>query len=450
VVPDTYEQLKKQDPAFNVTQAVATKFGITFPRGVLTLIQDRFHALWRTVADTSHFDEFLLYFPDLDGKGVRYQGCISIHFGELAGTNLLPEDSPDDAAAVMRRAAHSFQEQCKVDRRERRECAVNHENPQVRSRPVVVQKKDFYKIMQRAPPAKIAKMLLMCQEVGPPLYEMFLENGSLAFRLDWDEVRKQMISFMPDQAALDAFSRHINSAVVLFRVTVFVARSLYTELTTVMSSALGELQRLTNDVRPDKLHRALELLDIRVDVNSISMSDSGDGYTLAITQAQRDRLTEIHARQRRNFHITQEIAMLLYQEVARRMGEHSIEYAEMQMLNNRRMEPLPHPHIPCRTINAPPKIFRTCFLLQVIVDRWEFNRFDGYRVSAEDPESIDALERTADWSRHQKALEQPGGFVAPVNKRRGVAGPASSSASSSGPAPLQAVLDPPCSSDPPW
>merc|ERR1719313_1784654 len=80
--------------------------------------------------------------------------------------------------------------------------------------------------------------------------------------------------------------------------------------------------------------------------------------------------------------------------------------------NNQSMSPIPHPNGSGTMLRVPQKIFKTCLLLDIVIPRWDFNQFNGYIVSSDNPEDIDALERTADWSRQQRELEggaEPGG-----------------------------------------
>lgn len=165
------------------------------------------------------------------------------------------------------------------------------------------------------------------------------------------------------------------------------------------------MARLSNEVRPEKLHRALQMCGIEIPMESITMSAVYDGYTVNASQATKDRVHEIHEEFRRRFHLTQPMAIALYQEVRRRYGENSVQYREMNEKNNQGMRRVEHPWLPGSYISAPPKIFHCVVLLDVVIPQWEFNGYDGYLISAQDPGVIDQLERVADWSQQQAALE---------------------------------------------
>merc|ERR1740117_272957 len=124
------------------------------------------------------------------------------------------------------------------------------------------------------------------------------------------------------------------------------------------------------------------MLGLNVDQADISMSQAFDGYTVHMTQQQRARVMDIHSRRRRNFHLTQAIAVLLYQECSRRFGEESPEYREMMSFDNRVLVARPNPQNPSQSLRVPAKIFRTCELLDIVIPRCEFNNFDGYIVLA--------------------------------------------------------------------
>merc|ERR1719276_76178 len=78
----------------------------------------------------------------------------------------------------------------------------------------------------------------------------------------------------------------------------------------------------------------------------------------------------------------------------------------MNALTNQTMSVVDDPRRPGVRYTAPKKIFKACVLLDVVIPRWQFNNFDGYIMSSDNAEDIDALERTADWSREQQDMEE--------------------------------------------
>merc|ERR1719171_2173754 len=105
-------------------------------------------------------------------------------------------------------------------------------------------------------------------------------------------------------------------------------------------------------------------------MDQIIMSDTYDGYTVRMTREQRDRVMEVHTRRRRNFHLTMEIAVLIYKEVGRRFGVSSEEYQGMQRLHNQHMIDVDHPRMSGVRIQVPGKIFRALMLLDIFIPNW--------------------------------------------------------------------------------
>jgi len=228
---------------------------------------------------------------------------------------------------------------------------------------------------------------------------------------------------MPDQAALDAFSaweQQFNQSLhVWVRITGYIARSMYTHATATIPNALEQLVGLSNQERPDKLHRALELLNIQVPLDCIHMNEYYDGYTAMVTESQKERILDIHKLRRQNFHVTQRMAMVVYQQVERRYGSRSTESTTMNSLSNARMCPIAGYHF-----QAPPKIFEAMRLLDIVISQWEFNGFQGYIVSG-DASTIDLLERTVECSEHEQQATrtsnpQRGSMLAAPRRRRQV------------------------------
>merc|ERR1719443_1142784 len=82
----------------------------------------------------------------------------------------------------------------------------------------------------------------------------------------------------------------------------------------------------------------------------------------------------------------------------------------MQRLHNQHMIDVDHPRMSGVRIQVPGKIFRALMLLDIFIPNWAFNGFSGYIISSGDDaaEGVDALERTAEWSRLQGELEDQG------------------------------------------
>ena len=246
------------------------------------------------------------------------------------------------------------------------------------------------------------------EHAGRHLYDRLVGAGEVGLesRDDWGDIKNHMLALMPDQETLDAFAQHVGGVEVWFRITGFVARSLYTEVTVTIPQGSALLANLSNGERPDKLQCAMRLLGVDVDQDHISMSQAFDGYTVCMSHQHRDAILAVHKLRRRNFHLTTDIAVLLYEECGRRMGTDSQEYLEMMGHDNQALSTVQHPSGNGTTLRVPMKIFKTCLLLDIVIPRWDFNNMSGYIVSSDDPQDIDALERTAEWSRLQRDMAE--------------------------------------------
>lgn len=375
------------------------------PPTVQKKVKERFNAFWLTVKDAPHYDEFLLLLHDIEGTGVYYQGCIGMHIGDcLAGVDDLPNTDKElviSAASMLERPSE-------------RRGILHNNNPFVEGSTISVRIQDLHEIIAdsaRSSSWQVAELLLMKLDenrntVDACLYELLIRESSfwLAGRSDWHDIQTHMLALMPDQDSLDTFAQRMGHVNVWLRITTFVARSLYTEVTTSVPQGAEQLSGLSNSVTPSKLKTTLLLLGVDVPEEQISMSSRYDGYTVSLSQANRKIIMDIHERRRRNFHLSQESARLLYEECKRRIGANSPEYIDAMRYDNQTLSQVAHPADRSRTLRVPLKIFKTCLLLDIVIPYWEFNRFDGYLVSSDTASDIDFLEQTALWSRQQREM----------------------------------------------
>jgi len=365
-------------------------------------VKERFQFMWMTVKDSPHLDEFLVLLKDVPGDGVSYRGCICMPFVCVFNTlleNKVVQVDEGEHGDVLRDALLKFECAFREAQDFWRTESFPHSNEEmVESQPIEVEESELLEYANRATVQQVAELLLAQEEEDEmPLYRRFWNHMNFKVS-NWNHLRLQLLSMMQDQAALDAFScweqQFNHSLHVWVRITAYIARSLYTHATATIPGALGQLVDLSNQERPDKLYCALELLSIQVPLDCIHMNEYYDGYTVMVTEAQKERILEIHKLRRQNFHVTKAMAMAVYQQVERRYGSHSTESTTMNSLTNAVMRPIPGYHF-C----APPKIFEAMRLLDIVIGQWEFNGFDGYIVSG-DAGTIDLLERTVECSEY--------------------------------------------------
>jgi hypothetical protein len=396
---EVFHCLFEAEPETALLNYLASTLLMDLSPEVRAKVVSRFNAMWSTVKDAPHFDEFMLLFADLPGNGLSFHGCISIHFGAFLESTDAATGVDAEQRAVIIASKNVFRS---VER------PLPPSSGVVAQEHLLVSTTQLTEILIQAEVCKAAELLLSknLDETGAkvPLYKTFIRDGTLSCRMkDWAAIRSRMLSLMPDDQALSEFSSFVGGAMVWFRITSYIARSLYKRTSQEGNAQqLQRLDQLDNTVRPDKLQYALQLLNIHLDQERIEMSEHYDGYTVHTTAEQMAQVMRVHEDQRRNFHLTMDVAGLLYKEVGRRFGPNSEEYREMQSHHNQTMLPVPDPRTPGSTIQVPKKIFKACMLLDIFIPTWRFNDCSGYFVSADDPASIDALERTAEWSRQQE------------------------------------------------
>jgi len=250
------------------------------------------------------------------------------------------------------------------------------------------------------------------------LYEHVLDpTKPFGLRDDWPMLRNAIAAHLPDQAALDAFTRCTGDVSILLRITTHMARSLYTKVAFRGNS--GSIDTLHNHDRPAKIHRALQDLDVDIPIENIEFCDF-DGYTASMSLDQAGKVQQVHEEQKNNFYFPPEMARLIYLEVSRRYVEDSPEYLEMQTMHNgylvQMQDPRPAPpgvQGPRPPLEVPPKMFRACQLLDIIVPQWTFNGCHGYIVTADDP-TLESLTRLMETSRQQAVLENRDTIPAPA------------------------------------
>jgi len=366
-------------------------------------VKERFHSMWMTVKDSPHLDEFLVLLKDVPGDGVSYRGCICLpfvcFFNTLMEEKIIQVDKGEHGD-VLRDALLNFECAFREAQQFFQAEVFPHSNAEmVECQPIEFEEAELLEYANRGTVQQVAELLLAQEENEMPLYKRFWNHRNFHVS-NRNQLKLQLLSMMRDQAALDAFScweQQFNHALhVWVRITAYIARSLYTHVTATVSGALEQLVCLSNQERPDKLHRALELLDIQVPLDCIHMNEYYDGYTVMVTESQKEKILQIHKLRRQNFHVTQQMARVVYQQVERRYGSHSTENTTMNNLSNATMRPIPGHHF-----QAPPKIFEAMRLLDIVIRQWEFNGFNGYIVCG-DAGTIDLLERTVECSEHEQ------------------------------------------------
>jgi len=409
--------------------------GISVPEDIKKQIQDRFRVNWVTVKDSPHLDEFMLLFKDIPAMaptmasvpvGVCHQGCICVSFADFMARGGF------DPSGTMAAIQETF-----TDLQQTGGESLRHANAeQVRElgeNYLELTEQELREEIDVRQPKDVAELLLAKEFPSmDPLYVRFLDSSRHREPLkDWSKVKRCMLSMMPDQEALDTFSKYEESSHLWFRITSYIARSLYTEASSTVSGALNQLNSLSNEERPLKLQRALQLLGIPLEEDNIQMSEFYDGYTVHVSLAQCETIRGIHTRQRQSFHLTQEMARTIYEQVGRRFGVNSRENSEMNSLNNWTMSEVPNPRHRRGRILAPPKMFRALSLLGIVIPRWEFNHYNGYIVRA-DAEVLDNLERELERASQEAQARQRGSAqTMSVPMRRGLPSAASASAAGS-------------------
>jgi len=436
---EVFDKMFQDEPEESLLDYLAQRFDLTLTSELRSKVLAHFDAFWRTVKGAPHFDEFQLLLSDASGQGLSYGGCISVHFadflsaasssgGKLNGS--LSSHNTLDVVYATNQAVTAVQRAQIMDAGQAfaqlplplptNSCCVDDVVLTVNTLRLV-------ELVAHAEERKVAELLLskyVDEESGKaePLYKKLLQDGVLLGREEqWPAIRSMMLAMIPDDA-LREFSSFVGGVMVWFRITGYIARSLYTQVSA--NGHFAQLNLLSNEERPDKLLFALLCIEVELDQDRIQMSEHYDGYTVHATQEQMDTVMRVHELQRRNFHLTQEIAVRLYKEVGRRYGLDSDEYREMNGYNNWALSPLEHPQSPGITLHVPQKIFKACALLDIVIPSWTFNGYDGYFISSDDPAMIDALERTAEWSRQQQDViagtaAPPAAHIATRGGRRG-------------------------------
>lgn len=388
-----YPILLTEAPEDNLISFVEDEIGLPISHEARDRIKLRFTSFWKTVCDAPHYDEFLVYLEEAGGTGLIHQGCMGIHFGRLLGfvedaaAGVVENDEITEAYAAFAYPTGGL--------------ALTHSNPRV-SHSMSVDLARLYSLIANTPsPHRIAELLLMTfrrdgSDADKPLYTLLLSSeSSVVTRGDWWDIKTRLLALMPDQESLDAFALHMGTVEVWFRISGYIARSIYTQVTDTISGSASQLEGLNNEDAPDKLMKALELLDITVSRECVCMSQVYDGYTVLASERDVLKIKSIHEERRSNFHLTIEIAIAIYRECAHRFGENSPGYLDMMSHNNCALSPVPHPHSNSHMLYVPLKIYKACLMLGVIIPRWTFYGYNGYIVTAGNPESIDTLEQIA-------------------------------------------------------
>jgi len=219
-------------------------------------------------------------------------------------------------------------------------------------------------------------------------------------------LERAIIDNMPDQDHVQSFCSFLASPsqdVVQLRVTPHMARSFYAAV--ARRGRSEEIAQLSNVQKAWRLHKAMQVLEVDVDIDEIRFC-SYDGYTVCVAAKQQAMLQGIHEQEKNSFYLTREMGSCIYEEVGARYGIRSREYQHMQSLNNECLEPIEDPWNPQGPrLSVPPKMFYALKVLNIRIPEWEFNSVHGYIVSS--PQEQRSLRSFEDIVAQRRQLQVP-------------------------------------------
>ncbi len=340
-------------------------------------IAARFNAEYAIIKDSPHFDEFILYVPEMKGNFVNHHGTIALNFAQFYNTQY-----PDRAKKLFSERVKQF---------ENINGKLDHKNASVgadfefdeKSLPQLLQSSKNIDTIASILTAEVATGNLRVFQSLPDKIIVDLIQSK-----NFNALRTSVFAKLTDPALQAEFNKKFSTTQSQsLQLTTAMERSLYTQ---VMAERGPEaLAGLSNG--PDKLRRAFMLLNIKISEPGGIEPSEHEGYVINCPLESVVKIKRAYENSLRTIHLTPEMAKSLYLAVEQRFGKDSPHVTAMNTKSNTKSS------VP-GTPPTPEKINFALSCLDIKVSDNAFWGVNGYKLTA-DPGAIEAID-----SIHQARL----------------------------------------------
>ena len=252
---------------------------------------------WTTVGDSPHYDEFAISLA-APGQCVVHQTCMALSFAELC-LQKQEWSGDEDSTRFFRERSDAYKDLQLLYN-------LTHTNKDMLGCPLKVDWSQLGLLTHSNHGRALARLMLCRDDSGRHVFELFDEGlmsdvmRVLGADLSWQE---EILLQLTDQTQLGKFRQRFSATCGSFkRITHANARSIYHKAT---EEQVGALDGLTNEVQPDKLRKALEVIGITA--NRILMSHFRQGYLLECSEDVCNELDTLF-QAKLDFHLTRDMA----------------------------------------------------------------------------------------------------------------------------------------------
>lgn len=316
-------------------------------------IATRFNTEYSTIKDSPHFDEFTLLTPEKKGDFANHHGTIALSFAQF-----MEMQFPGKSNRFFRDRAREFRDISGTLAHKNASVAADYEIDEKKLPKMLESSKNIDTIASILTAEVAGSERRVFQNLPPHIVSELMRSKN------FDQLKASVISKLTDRSLQALFNQQFSTQVQTFQLTTAMERSLYTRV--IDERGPHALDNLSNTPRPDKLNKALQLLNIKITDPGIQVSE-GEGFIIHCPPDSVREIVETHQKYQNSIHLTKDMARSLYMMVEERFGAMDGRYIEMQSKDN---------------LKQPDKINLALRLLDVRPQDIHFSEWDGYILTA--------------------------------------------------------------------